>query len=165
MRSSKDLRRTLVLKVRLLWIADIYIYCMYVFFFSNECFSRDKVSCHTFQLAGLHVFALRNSPGRLPIIQIDAAINPGNSGGPTFDITNNVKLGWNAWKSIGPARIDKLSIWSHYFWFRDRSNPSPVHSECPATWLVQTVLYWILVLRKIDLQKVIDKKKQVNLLK
>lgn len=31
-----------------------------------------------------------NSPGRLPIIQIDAAINPGNSGGPTFDITNNV---------------------------------------------------------------------------
>lgn len=63
------------------------------FFFSNECFSRDKVSCHTFQLAGLHVFALRNSPGRLPIIQIDAAINPGNSGGPTFDITNNVKLG------------------------------------------------------------------------
>lgn len=31
-----------------------------------------------------------NSPGRLPIIQIDAAINPGNSGGPTFDLANSV---------------------------------------------------------------------------
>jgi len=31
-----------------------------------------------------------NSPGNLPIIQIDAAINPGNSGGPAFDLCCNV---------------------------------------------------------------------------
>lgn len=47
---------------------------------------------------------VRNSPGRLPIIQIDAAINPGNSGGPTFDITNNVTLdgfsGWAVTKNV-----------------------------------------------------------------
>lgn len=104
---------TLVLKVRLLWSTDIYIHCMLFFFWMSASLERylaaKMVSFeirqrHTFQLAGLHVFALRNSPGRLPIIQIDAAINPGNSGGPTFDITNNVKLGWNAWKCIAGLR-------------------------------------------------------------